>query len=80
MTTEQKDFSRTVLPVPDQAYFGLTTYDAKDPYTGNYYKSKLLMEDTGVTLTYRDFGGKWNLICTDRILELRDLHRDMFKS
>ncbi len=56
-----------------------TTYDANDPFTGNYYKSKLLMQEAGVRLNYRDFGGKWNLIWTDRILELRDLHRDMFR-
>ncbi len=56
-----------------------TTYDANDPFTGSYYKSKLLMREAGVRLTYRDFGGKWNLIWTDRIQELRDLHRDMFR-
>jgi hypothetical protein len=28
---------RTVLPIPDQAHVGLTTYDAKDPGT-NYGK------------------------------------------
>jgi hypothetical protein len=56
-----------------------TTYDGNDPFTGNYYKSKLLMQESGVRLTYRDFGGKWNLIWTDRIVELRDLHRGMFK-
>ena len=56
-----------------------TTYDGNDPFTGTYYKSKLLMQESGVRLTYRDFGGKWNLIWTDRIVELRDLHRGMFK-
>ncbi len=55
-----------------------TTYDGNDPFTGNYYKSKLLMQESGVRLTYRDFGGKWNLIWTDKIEELRDLHRGMF--
>ncbi len=56
-----------------------TTYDVNDPFTGNYYKSKLLMRESGVRLTYRDFGGRWNLIWTDRILELHNLHRDMFR-
>lgn len=56
-----------------------TTYDSGDPYTGNYYKTKLLMEELDVRLTYRDFGGKWNLICTDKMLELRNLHRELFK-
>jgi hypothetical protein len=56
-----------------------TTYDANDPFTGNYYKSKMLMREAGVRLTYRDFGGRWNLIWTDRILELYNLHRDMFR-
>ena len=27
------DVQRTVLPIPDQAHVGLTTYDAKDPDT-----------------------------------------------
>src|SRR5579872_2797196 len=28
-----KNRSRTVLPIPDRAHVGLTTYDAKDPDT-----------------------------------------------
>ena len=28
-----KGSSRSVLPIPDQPYVGLTTYDAKDPDT-----------------------------------------------
>ncbi len=56
-----------------------TTYDDNDPYTGNYYKSKMLMQESGVRLTYRDFGGRWNLIWTDRITELRELNRAMFR-
>jgi hypothetical protein len=55
-----------------------TTYDTNDKFTGAYYKNKLLMQEAGVRLTYRDFGGKWNLIWTDRIPELHELHRDMF--
>lgn len=29
----QKDIHRTILPIPDEQYVGLTTYDAKDPNT-----------------------------------------------
>ncbi len=29
----QDDIQRTILPIPDQAHVGLTTYDAKDPDT-----------------------------------------------
>ncbi|HVP19730.1 MAG TPA: hypothetical protein VMU36_12090 [Spirochaetia bacterium] len=57
----------------------LTTYAVNDPYTGNYYKSKFMMDEAGVALTYRDFGGKWILLWTDKILELSKLHRDLFK-
>ena len=57
----------------------LTTYAVNDPYTGNYYKSKFRMEEAGATLTYRDFGGKWILLWTNKILELAKLHRDLFK-
>jgi hypothetical protein len=57
----------------------LTTYAVNDPYTGNYYKSKFMMEEAGAALTYRDFGGKWILLWTDKILELSKLHRDLFK-
>lgn len=56
-----------------------TTYDELDTYTGAYYRRKLLMEETGEQLTYRDFGGSWNLIVTDRIIELRDLHERIFR-
>jgi arylsulfatase A-like enzyme len=31
MSNQPDKFQRTILPMPDQAYFGLTTYDAKDP-------------------------------------------------
>ncbi len=55
------------------------TYAVNDPYTGNYHKSKLMMEEAGAALTYRDFGGKWILLWTDKILELSKLHRDLFK-
>jgi len=57
----------------------LTTYAVNDPYTGNYYKSKFMMEEAGAALTYRDFGGKWILLWTDKILELSKLHRDLFR-
>jgi hypothetical protein len=56
-----------------------TTYDVNDPYTGNYYKSKFLMDDIGERLTYRDFGGKWNLLCTERVQELGKIHRELFR-
>jgi hypothetical protein len=56
-----------------------TTNDDTDTYTGNYYKSKFLMNDAGVRLTYRDFGGKWNLIWTDKIEELCRIHKDLFR-
>ena len=56
-----------------------TTYDDLDPYTGTYYKRKLLMNETDVCLTYRDFGGTWRLIYTDRIADLRDFKKEMFR-
>jgi hypothetical protein len=56
-----------------------TTNDVTDPYTGNYYKGKFLMSDVGVRLTYRDFGGKWNLLCTEKVQELGRLHRELFR-
>jgi hypothetical protein len=56
-----------------------TTNDVTDPYTGNYYKSKFLMYDVGVRLTYRNFGGKWNVLCTERVQELGKLHRELFR-
>jgi hypothetical protein len=55
-----------------------TTYDEVDTYTGTYYRRKLLMESAGVKLIYRDFGGLWNLIFTDRIEELKDVNENMF--
>lgn len=33
MTTKLDRHARTILPIPDQVYHGLTTYDAKDPDT-----------------------------------------------
>jgi len=56
-----------------------TTNDVNDPYTGNYYKTKFMMEEMGVKLTYRDFGGKWNLLCTEKIQELEGIHRGLFR-
>ena len=29
----EEDISRTILPIPDRKFVGLTTYDAKDPDT-----------------------------------------------
>ncbi len=56
-----------------------TTYDEADTYTGTYYRRKLLMESAGAKLIYRDFGGLWNLIFTDKIEELRDVNENMFE-
>jgi len=56
-----------------------TTNEMNDPYTGNYYKTKFKMEEMGARLTYRDFGGKWNLLCTDKIEELEKIHRGLFR-
>ncbi len=56
-----------------------TTNDVNDPYTGNYYKTKFMMEEMGARLTYRDFGGKWNLLCTEKIQELEQVHRGLFR-
>jgi hypothetical protein len=56
-----------------------TTNDVNDPYTGNYYKTKFKMEEMGPRLTYRDFGGKWNLLCTDKIQELEQIHEGLFR-
>jgi len=33
----------------------------------------------GIRLTYRDFGGKWNLLCTQKIAELHRLHHELFR-
>jgi hypothetical protein len=57
-----------------------TSFEANDPYTGNLYKNKFRMEDMGVRLTYRDFGGRWNLLCTDKIVELSVIHHNLFRS
>jgi len=56
-----------------------TTYDDSDNYTGNYYRNKFLMEDTGIKLKYSDFGGEWNLIVTNRLEELKNLHHHIFR-
>ena len=56
-----------------------TTYDEADAYTGTYYKNKFRMREMGVKLYFRDFGGAWNLLLTDRIAELKTIHRDLFK-
>ena len=55
-----------------------TTYDESDEYTGTYYKKKLLMEETGHTLTYRDFGGSWKLVMSERMEELASKRTEMF--
>jgi len=65
-----------LIALPDSIW---TTYEGNDPFTGNLYKNKFKMEEMGVRLTYRDFGGKWNLLCTDKIEELHRLHRDLFR-
>ncbi len=56
-----------------------TTYDTEDNYTGTYYKKKFLMEDTGIKLQYSDFGGKWNLLVTRKISELKKLNSHLFE-
>jgi hypothetical protein len=56
-----------------------TTYDKSDTFTGTYYKNKFLMEDVDVTLVYRDFGGLWQLICSDRIEEGKNLYHRLFR-
>ncbi len=56
-----------------------TTYEVNDPFTGNLYRNKFMMEDVGTRLTYRDFGGKWILLCTEKIQELHQLHRNLFR-
>jgi hypothetical protein len=56
-----------------------TTYDETDNYTGTYYKTKFRMKEMGVKLYFRDFGGAWKLLLTDRIDELRKIHKDLFK-
>ena len=33
MANQYDELSRTILPIPDRQYVGLTTYDAKDPDT-----------------------------------------------
>ncbi|MCK5153108.1 MAG: hypothetical protein KAQ93_02015 [Spirochaetales bacterium] len=56
-----------------------TTYDDDDIYTGTYYKNKFKMNETGIKLKYSDFGGIWNLLVTDQISTLKDLHHQIFK-
>ncbi len=56
-----------------------TTYDEEDNYTGTYYKNKFFMQETGEILQYRDFGGRWKLIYTDKIKELKELHHRIFQ-
>ncbi len=65
-----------LIALPDSIW---TTYEVNDPFTGNLYKNKFKMEEMGVRLTYRDFGGKWNLLCTDKMLELHALHHNLFR-
>lgn len=65
-----------LIALPDSIW---TTYEVNDPFTGNLYKNKFKMEEMGVRLTYRDFGGKWNLLCTDKMQELHALHHDLFR-
>ncbi len=57
-----------------------TTYDEEDNYTGTYYKNKFFMQETGEILQYRDFGGRWKLIYTDKIKELKELHHRIFQN
>ncbi len=56
-----------------------TTYDECDNYTGTYYKNKFLMRETGVKLIYRDFGGLWNLLVTEQMEALAQLHHKIFR-
>ncbi|MBA7484114.1 hypothetical protein ES707_19638 [subsurface metagenome] len=56
-----------------------TTYDECDNYTGTYYKNKFLMQETGVKLIYRNFGGLWNLLVTEQKEELKKLHHKIFR-
>lgn len=56
-----------------------TTYDVEDQYTGTYYKNKFMMKDTDIKLKYSDFGGIWNLVYTDKIVEMKNLHHQIFK-
>jgi hypothetical protein len=55
-----------------------TTYDDADIYTGTYYKNKFMMKDTGIKLQYSDFGGKWNLLVTNKISELKNQYHKIF--
>jgi len=65
-----------LISFPDSIW---STYEVNDPYTGNLYKSKFMMEEMGVRLTYRDFGGRWILLRTDKIKELHTLHHSLFR-
>ena len=44
---EEEDLQRSILPIPDRQFVGLTTYDAKDPYT-KYPPIKELRPPKGV--------------------------------
>ncbi|MCF6334317.1 MAG: hypothetical protein L3J12_01065 [Spirochaetales bacterium] len=56
-----------------------TTYDNDDNYTGMYYKNKFKMKETGIKLQYSDFGGLWNLLVTEEISLLKNLHHQIFR-
>ncbi len=56
-----------------------TTYDDDDSYTGTYYRNKFRMKETGIKLKYSDFGGLWNLLITEEIALLKDLHHQVFR-
>ncbi len=56
-----------------------TTYDASDQYTGTYYKNRFLFEEFGVRLSYRDFGGEWNLIYSDQVKENCENRESLFR-
>jgi hypothetical protein len=57
-----------------------TTYDITDTYTGTYYKTRFMLSDYNRILTYRDFGGRWNLINTTKIKELSDKRYHIFST
>jgi len=37
------------------------------------------MKETGVKLIYRDFGGLWNLLVTEQMEALAQLHHKIFR-
>lgn len=55
-----------------------TTYDMTDVYTGTYYKTRFMLSDYHKILIYRDFGGKWSLIVTNKIKELYENRFNIF--